>query len=107
MPFRISLSCVVAGHQLTRTFGSVGYLGYNVTMTDMSLIELVDIECDSHNPDGCICDNGVLTVLIDHDYDPEDPDYWEGDWEPDYETIWREREEARYERYLERLDRIY
>lgn len=77
-------------------------------MADTSMIELVDIECDRHNPDGCICDNGILTVVIDHDdYDPEDPDYWDCDWEPDYEAIWEAREEARHERYLARMDALY
>lgn len=70
-----------------------------------SYIEIVDIECDRHVADGCVCDNGVLTIAVDHG---DDLDYDEEEYaEPDYESIWLEREEARYERWLDRMDRLY
>lgn len=65
----------------------------------MGTIEYQHVECDQHDPEGCErCDNGIITVVIDHDQfddeddfiEPDDPylymseadlDYWAGKWE--------------------------
>lgn len=57
----------------------------------VALIEYQRVECPAHNPDGCECDNGIATVVIDHgfaedmepDYEPDDDYEYDPRAEPD------------------------